>query len=187
MHRLDKETSGVLVLAKTREVLQNLNRQLKFKKIRKTYLALVKGELKELGSIQLRLTKQFNRQHWKELMVVDRHHGIHAQTDYRRLEMFETSMGKMTLVEAYPVTGRMHQIRAHFAAIQHPIIGDSLYGDFALNKQCHSILGFTRQFLHCAQLQLTHPLRQSQIQLQAPLAIELKNVLLSLRASQTQA
>jgi 23S rRNA pseudouridine955/2504/2580 synthase len=181
MHRLDKETSGALVLAKTREALQSLNRQLKFKKIQKLYWVLVKGEPKERGSIRIRLSKQFNRKRWKEMMVVDQQKGMHAQTDYRFLEKFELVLGKFVLVEAQPITGRMHQIRAHFSAIQHPVVGDVLYGDLATNKLFLEKFAFARQFLHCARLRLLHPSTQSEIEFSAPLAPELESLLGLLR------
>lgn len=183
MHRLDKETSGVLVLAKTHEALKNLNRQLKFKHIKKTYLALVRGELREIGSIRLRLSKQFNRKRWKEIMVVDKQSGMHAQTDYCVLEKFDYRWGKFSLIEISPLTGRMHQIRAHFAAIQHPIVGDVLYGDSALNQQFAHEMKFTRQFLHCTGMKLTHPQTQMLIEFQAPLATELATLLERFRAA----
>ncbi len=182
MHRLDKETSGVLVLAKTRIALQSLNRQLKFKKIHKTYLALVKGEPKETGSIRLRLSKQFNRKRWKELMVVDKEQGMHAQTDYRIKEKIVYSLGKFTLIEATPLTGRMHQLRAHFSAIQHPIVGDILYGDLVTNKHFAEKFSLTRQCLHCSRLRFLHPITQSEIELDAPCPPELESLLDVLRA-----
>ncbi|MBI3461060.1 RluA family pseudouridine synthase [Candidatus Acetothermia bacterium] len=183
MHRLDKETSGVLVLAKTHEALKNLNRQLKFKQTKKTYFALVRGELREIGSIRLRLSKQFNRKRWKEMMVVDKQNGMHAQTDYRVLEKFDGCWGKLSLIEVSPITGRMHQIRAHFAAIQHPIVGDVLYGDSELNQQFAHEMQFTRQFLHCAGMTFTHPQTQIPIEFRALLTTELEALLECLRAA----
>lgn len=181
MHRLDKETSGVLVLAKTHEALKNLNRQLKFKQTKKTYVALVRGELREIGSIRLRLSKQFNRRRWKEMMVVDKQNGMHAQTDYRVLGKFDGYGEKLSLIEVSPMTGRMHQIRAHFSAIQHPIVGDLLYGDSELNQQFAHEMRFTRQFLHCANMTFIHPKTQMPIEFRAPLAPELEALLERLR------
>jgi 23S rRNA pseudouridine955/2504/2580 synthase len=181
MHRLDKETSGVLVLAKTREALRSLNRQLKFKKIDKIYVALVWGTLRAHGSIRRALRKKFDRRSWKEVMIADRRGGIFARTDYRVIENLTCPEEKFSLVEAQPITGRTHQLRAHFAAIGHPIVGDALYGDERLNRAFAQELGFTRHFLHCARLKLTHPGTQTPIEFIAPLAPELILLLERLR------
>lgn len=182
IHRLDKDTSGVLVLAKDPETLRALNRQLKFKKVKKIYLALVKGVLREHGSIRLPLKKTFDRKLWKALMTVDRKEGIYARTDYRLLKKFEHGALKFSLVEAVAVTGRTHQLRAHFAAIWHPIAGDQLYGDAALNRTLSKQLGLQRHFLHAARIEFTHPKTQARLSVEAPLTEDLQSFLNSLTA-----
>jgi len=182
MHRLDKDTSGVLVLAKDPETLRALNRQLKFKKIKKIYLALVRGALGERGSIRLPLKKAFDRKLWKAMMTVDSKEGIYARTDYRLLKKFEHEALKLSLAEAVAVTGRTHQLRAHFAAIGHPIAGDQLYGDAALNRLLTEQLGLQRQFLHAARIEFLHPKTQAQLSVEAPLTEDLQSFLNSLTA-----
>lgn len=180
MHRLDKDTSGVLVLAKDPETLRALNRQLKFKKVKKIYLALVNGVLRERGSIRLPLRKTFDRKLWKETMIVDRQEGIYARTDYRVLKRFKHEALELSLAEAVAVTGRTHQLRAHFAAIGHPIAGDQLYGDAALNCTLSEQLGLQRHFLHAARIEFIHPKTQAQVRLEAPLTEDLQSLLNSL-------
>jgi RluA family pseudouridine synthase len=169
IHRLDKETSGLMVLAKTREALRSLNRQLKFKKIRKIYLAILVGEAKPQGLIRLPLQKQLDRERWLALMVPVRRGGFHAQTDYRRLELFEFAGERFSLVEARPRTGRTHQLRAHFAAVGCPIVGDSLYGQVELNQELRTRLRIERQLLHAATLEFSHPMSGARLHFESPL------------------
>lgn len=180
IHRLDKDTSGVLVLAKDPETLRALNRQLKFKKVKKIYLTLVKGALRERGSIRLPLKKMFDRKLWKATMGVDHREGIYARTDYRLLKRFKHGAFELSLAEAVAVTGRTHQLRAHFAAIGHPIAGDQLYGDAALNLLLSEQLGLHRHFLHASRIEFIHPKTQTQICLEATLTEDLQSLLNSL-------
>lgn len=157
VHRLDKETSGVMVLTKTREALRALNRQLKFKKIQKKYLALLAEEIRPQGSIRIHLQKQMDRERWLALMVPAQRGGIYAHTEYKRLGFFEFSGEKFSLVEARPRTGRTHQLRAHFAAVSCPIVGDDLYGKAELNDRLRKELGVTRMLLHASAIEFAHP------------------------------
>ncbi|OGF56544.1 MAG: hypothetical protein A2Z21_06180 [Candidatus Fraserbacteria bacterium RBG_16_55_9] len=179
--RLDKDTSGLILMAKTRSALQSLNRQLKFKKIRKTYITLLAGEIPPSGAIRLPLKKQLDRKRWLALMVPVPRGGLHAETDYRRLEVLDYANEKISLVKAWPRTGRMHQLRAHFAAIRCPILGDSLYGRTDLNRQLQGQLGIQRQMLHAAALEFISPTTGKLLRLEAPLPEDFSNVLERLR------
>ncbi|MCS7197359.1 MAG: RluA family pseudouridine synthase [Candidatus Bipolaricaulota bacterium] len=181
VHRLDKETSGVAVLAKTKNALRSLNRQLKLKKIEKKYVALVIGEVHPHGSIRLHLQKQMDRKRWLALMMPVRRGGIFAQTDYKRLELFESLGEKLSYVEAYPRTGRTHQVRAHFAGIGCPIVGDDLYGNPALNEKLRRELGIERMLLHAAAIEFTHPATGQRVRVEAPLPEDFQEVLRRLR------
>lgn len=180
--RLDKDTSGLILLAKTRSATQSLNRQLKLKKIHKTYLALLVGEIRPQGSIRLALQKQMDRKRWLALMAPVRRGGIFAQTDYRRLELFAFKAEKFSFVEARPRTGRTHQLRAHFAAVGCPIMGDDLYGEAGLNRQLSRELGMQRQMLHASVLEFTHPTTDKRVRFEAPLAEDFSGVLRQLRS-----
>lgn len=176
-HRLDKETSGLMVLAKTPQALRALNRQLKFKKIRKRYLALLAGELRPQGSMRVSLQKQMDRKRWLALMIPVKRGGIYAHTDYKRLEIFAYAGEKLSLVEAYPRTGRTHQLRAHFAAVGCPIIGDDLYGKAELNDRLRKELGVTRMLLHASAIELAHPTTGKVVCFEAPLPEDFESVL----------
>ncbi len=181
VHRLDKETSGVAVLAKTKHALRALNRQLKFKKIEKRYVALVAGEIRPHGSIRVHLQKAMDRKRWLALMVPVRRGGIYAQTDYKRLELFEFGGAQLSLVEAYPRTGRTHQVRAHFAAIGCPIVGDDLYGNAELNERLRRELDIERMLLHAAAIEFAHPTTEQRVRVEAPLPEDFHAVLRRLR------
>lgn len=176
-HRLDKETSGLMVLAKTPQALRALNRQLKFKKIQKKYLALLAGELRPQGSMRVSLQKQMDRKRWLALMIPVKRGGIYAHTDYKRLEIFAYAGEKLSLVEAYPRTGRTHQLRAHFAAVGCPIIGDDLYGKAELNDRLRKELGVTRMLLHASAIEFAHPTTGKVVRFEAPLPEDFESVL----------
>jgi 23S rRNA pseudouridine955/2504/2580 synthase len=129
-HRIDKETSGCLVIAKTRAFLKEFHDLFREQKVEKTYLALVKGKMREDKHL--------------EKMDVD---GKESETLFVRLKTYINA----TLVEAYPKSGRTHQIRLHAEAMGHPIIGDEKYGDINFNKT----VGARRLFLHASELSFT--------------------------------
>ncbi|MCL6642113.1 MAG: RluA family pseudouridine synthase [Candidatus Bipolaricaulota bacterium] len=181
VHRLDRETSGVAALAKTKEAVRSLNRQLKFKKIQKEYLALVVGEIRPQGSIRYALQKQMDRKRWLALMVPVRRGGIFAQTDYKRLELFEWAGEKFSYVTAYPRTGRTHQVRAHFAALGCPIVGDDLYGNAELNERLRQGFGVSRMLLHAAAIEFLHPTTNQRVRFEAPLPQDFQDVLQRLK------
>ena len=137
VHRLDKDTSGLMMVAKNDAAQKSLSRQIKQRSIKKGYLALVLGHLTpKRGAIDAPIGR--HPQDRKRMAVVSG--GREARTDYRVIKYFDD----YTLVEAMPETGRTHQIRVHFAAIGHPIFGDHIYG------RRSAILG--RQFLHAHRL-----------------------------------
>ncbi|MCS6903723.1 MAG: RluA family pseudouridine synthase [Candidatus Bipolaricaulota bacterium] len=177
VHRLDRETSGVTILAKSKRALQSLNRQLKLKKIQKEYRALLIGEIRPRGSIRLHLQKQMDRERWLALMVPVRRGGIYAQTDYQRLALCEHGGVKLSYVQAQPRTGRTHQLRAHFAAIGSPIVGDDLYGISEINERFRKELGVTRMLLHASAIEFAHPTTQRTVRVAAPLPEDFESVL----------
>lgn len=165
-HRLDKETSGLLILAKKRSALVAIQELNKNNLITKKYLALTKNCWTESKrNIKLPLLKLSNL-HNQPKVVVDLVNGKYAQTIFNLIENFNDC----ALVSAELKTGRTHQIRVHLKHINHPILGDERYGDFILNR---NLTKLKRMFLHAQNLKFIHPLTQEKIKLEAPLPTEL--------------
>jgi 23S rRNA pseudouridine955/2504/2580 synthase len=181
-HRLDRETSGVLVLAKDRPTLMELHELLRGDRVKKSYRALVRGHWPDKRTeVDAPLEKGSLR--GGERMVEVRLDGKQALTRFRVLERFafevEGRALSATLVEAMPVTGRTHQIRVHAAHADHPIAGDDKYGDAAFDRALRSA-GLERLFLHAARIQLPRA-GQKDLRVEAPLPDELERVLAALR------
>jgi len=162
-HRLDRETSGLLVLAKKRSALTGMHAALREGRVRKRYLALVKGEWKDdERRVDLPLKKYMTREGERRVSV-DRA-GRKSQTVFRR----ERGFRGYTLLSAELLTGRTHQIRVHLAHLGFPIAGDDKYGDFELNRALAK-RGLKRMFLHAQELELEHPVSGATLKLASPL------------------
>ena len=173
-HRLDKETSGVLVLALKRSALVELHRMLREGETRKTYLTLAKGPwLDPVRHVKLALHKYLNEDGERRVMVDE--DGQRAHTVFRLMRQ----VGEFSLLEAELKTGRTHQIRVHLAALAHPIAGDDKYGDPDLNRALKK-RGLRRMFLHAARLEMKHPLTGAPLRLTAPLPRDLGDFLAGL-------
>lgn len=173
VHRLDRDTSGLLMVAKTDLAQGSLMAQLRGRRIKKTYVALVQGSVgAAVGRIEAPLGR--DPRHRVRMAVVP--DGRPATTGYRVTERFPG----WTLLELDLVTGRTHQIRVHLEAIGHPIAGDPVYGT-GTSRRGPNVLG--RLFLHAWRLELTSPSRGTLIRAEAPLPAELETVLDRLRAT----
>jgi 23S rRNA pseudouridine1911/1915/1917 synthase len=170
VHRLDKDTSGLMVVAKNDRAQRALQAQLKERVVRKTYLALVGGmPTPREGTIEAPIGRHpKNRK--KMAVVAD---GRESTTRYRVRE--EIAGGKYSLLEVEPVTGRTHQIRVHLAAIGHPVVGDATYG--------RSSEAIGRQFLHAHKLAFAMPLGGRTVEFVSPLPADLREALSRLRAT----
>lgn len=168
VHRLDMETSGVLVVAKRVDVLEALQEQFRSREVDKTYLALVHGRLQPPEGI---IEVPIGRHPRDRQRMAPRTEGKYARTRFRAVEF----IGPYTLVEAHPYTGRTHQIRVHLSWLGHPVVGDDIYG-----RPSDSLLE-DRHFLHAGELSLTHPASGDKLDLQAPLPSELITLLERLR------
>ncbi|MFO1273766.1 MAG: RluA family pseudouridine synthase [Rubrivivax sp.] len=178
VHRLDKETSGVLLLAKKRSALTALQDQFRARDTGKTYLALVAGTWpKNLKVIDQPLLKTLDAAGERHVRVASpaNEDARRSITVIRRIEPH----GEFTLLEIGLKTGRTHQIRVHLAHAGHPIVGDPKYGDFALNKRVAKELRFGRMFLHAAGLAFDHPATGERITLAAPLPADCATLLAS--------
>ena len=168
VHRLDRDTSGVLLIAKKRSALTALHAMLRDREIDKRYIAGVAGRFRnERQRVRAALRKGVTAGGEKRVAVSD--DGQEAETVLRRLARGE----EFSLLEAQLLTGRTHQIRVHLAHLGHPILGDDKYGDFDLNHRLRK-LGLKRMFLHAATLALAHPLSGEPLTLQAPLPPDLE-------------
>ena len=181
VHRLDRETSGLLLIAKKKSALKALQDQFRERETGKTYLALVKGQwpanrkvldqplhkyLLPDGERRVRVTGKDDPEGMRSITLVKVAQRIPAPAGLA----FEAGF---SLLEVTIKTGRTHQIRVHLSHAGHPIVGDDKYGDFELNRQL-ARLGFKRMFLHAWRLQLTHPVSGTAMQLQAELPPELQ-------------
>lgn len=172
VHRLDKDTSGVLVIAKNVVTQAELQKQWRERGVKKTYVALVKGILEpRQGAIEAGILRSFKDR--RKMSVSLSGKSRQSFTEYKVKRYFNDC----SLVYAYPRTGRTHQIRVHFSAIEHPVIGDILYGDKSLNKKFEQEFGLRRQFLHAIELKITHPATGKRITFKSPLAQDLELVL----------
>jgi len=171
VHRLDKETSGILVVAKTDESHRYLSKQFKDHSIERTYMALVCGKLKKGGKINLAIGR--DRIHRKKISS-NTTHPREAETHYNIVERFKTA----TLVELLPQTGRTHQLRVHMDHLGYPIVGDKVYGGKSV-KTFEIETG--RHMLHAAKLGFRHPTRKETLRFASELPADMANVLEKLR------
>jgi tRNA pseudouridine65 synthase len=164
VHRLDRATSGVLLLALTAEAARVLQRQLEAGAVDKRYLALVRGIPPEEGRIDHPIPRDLGGPR------------VPAVTEYRRLAIWE----RYALVEARPLTGRIHQVRRHLKHIDHPLIGDVRYGKGEHNRLFRERFGLHRLALHALSIEFAHPFDGRRLRVAAPLPSELEVLLRAL-------
>ena len=184
VHRLDKDTSGLLMIAKKRSALVKLHEAIRNDHPKKIYLALGVGKLpNDNFHVKLPLFKYTGAQGEKMVRVSE--DGQSAHTIFRVLNRFsddllhQVGLSHLTLVQATLKTGRTHQIRVHLQSQDCPIAGDERYGDYQANKRLQK-LGLKRMFLHAAELHLDHPLTGEKLILKAPLPQDLAQFVLML-------
>lgn len=172
VHRLDKGTSGALLVARNDAAHRSLAEQFQARQIEKTYVALLHGQMRgDSGRIELPVARDLRH---RTRMTARRREGRPARTDWRvrlRLDGF-------TLLEADLHTGRTHQLRVHFSALGHPVVGDTLYGaprEARAGKETLAPLG--RNFLHAARVRFMHPRHETSVEVRAPLPAELAEYL----------
>ena len=168
VHRLDKDTSGLLVVAKTVAAQADLVNQLAARSMRRVYLAVVQGDPPASGAIDAPVGRDMRV---RTRMAVT-HRGKPARTRYRVLERY----GRAALVECRLETGRTHQIRVHFQHIRHPLVGDETY-----RRGTRHGIAFARQALHAAELALVHPRTRAAASWKSPLPRDMKRLIETLR------
>ena len=171
VHRLDKDTSGIVLVAKTEAAHRALSSQFKDRTIKKTYLALVRGAVKSSSGI---INTSIGRHKTnRKKMTASCNQGRQAETCYEVLETF----GHFSYLKLFPKTGRTHQIRVHLASIHHPVLGDKLYGGILTGPY----LKIARQALHAFRIEITHPVSQKSLAFEAPIPTDIKNYLMTYR------
>ncbi|MFT5778899.1 MAG: tRNA pseudouridine65 synthase [Crocinitomicaceae bacterium] len=169
-HRLDRKTSGVLVFTKNEEANRRLQVQFMEQAVSKKYFAIVRGWTDDVGTIDYSLINDAGKEqdavtHYKTIqrVEIDLVHGIHKTSRY-------------SFVEVTPESGRMHQIRKHFAHILHPIIGDRPHGCNKQNRLFKTHFGMTKLLLHAAEVSFKHPMKDEQILIQSQYREEFKRM-----------
>ena len=180
VHRLDKETSGLIVVAKNDAAHRKLAAQFSGRQVKKAYIALVHGRIKDdRGTISSAISRDVVR---RIRMTTRRSEGRSAVSHYQVVERLDSRFGKFTLVRVTIETGRTHQIRVHMASIGHPVVGDCLYGAPAeIRPRSGRAITLDRNFLHSAELQLAQPHTGEHLEFSSPLPPELEQFLRTLR------
>ena len=171
VHRLDKDTSGLLIIAKNDKAHIQVSEQIKNREVKKTYIALVRGTIAEdEATINMPIGRSTKD---RKKMAVTKN-GKEAVTHFKVLNRYTTNKGSYTLLEIKIDTGRTHQIRVHMAEIGHPVIGDSVYSngknEFGVEGQC----------LHAKRLEFVHPITGKEMKLEAPLPKYFQNIIVQL-------
>ncbi len=178
VHRLDRETSGVLLLAKKRNALVELHRQIREGLTEKHYLVMVKGEWRNAKQhVKLALNKYVTASGERRVAISTDEHKDNKSMLAHTIFKLQRSWKNFSLLDAELKTGRTHQIRVHLAHLGYPIIGDDKYGHFEMNKQLarvNSATHLARMFLHAHTMQITHPVSGQRMTLQSPLAKDLQ-------------
>jgi 23S rRNA pseudouridine955/2504/2580 synthase len=171
VHRLDRDTSGVLLIAKKRAALVDLHAQLREGRVDKRYLVLVRGKWRDaVRAVDVALERYLTGEGERRVRVDSA--GRLARTIFRRVKVWPQADPPVALLEAELETGRTHQIRVHLTHLGFPLAGDDKYGDFAWNKVL-ARQGLKRMFLHAHRIHFTHPVDGREVVVEAPLAPDL--------------
>lgn len=175
VHRLDKGTSGLLVVAKTDKAHRKLAQQFSRRETQKTYIALVHGWMQQpAGTISTPISRDAVR---RARMTTRRSQGREAVTRWKTLKQIDSPYGKLSLLEVRIETGRTHQIRVHLSSIGHPVVGDTLYGaprDLPARQGKVKSATLRRNFLHAAAIQFKHPVTDTPLRFAQSLPVELE-------------
>lgn len=185
VHRLDKETSGLMIVAKNDQAHRKLAEQFARHEVHKTYVALVHGWMpQEQGTISAPIARDLLR---RERMTTRRSQGRAAVTHWKVLECYEGKQGKFSLLEVRIETGRTHQIRVHLSSVGHPVAGDTLYGAPRATREAGYLgtasksASLGRHFLHSSGLEFQHPIKNTRLSFNQPLPAELQALLRCIR------
>ena len=174
VHRIDRETSGILLIAKKRSALVNMHDMMRQNRIEKKYTMMVEGDWTESKkTVELMLKKTFTQSGERRVNVTNEEDDDSQNQMSKTIFYLKKSFGAYSFLEAKLITGRTHQLRVQLAHLGFPILGDDKYGDFSLNKALQK-KGLKRMFLHAFSMKLKHPLTDEPLELNAPLPRELE-------------
>jgi len=175
VHRLDKETSGLIVVAKNDAAHRKLSAQFAAREVKKKYVALVHGWVKKDSGT---LAESISRDRVRRTRMTTRVEGGRAAvTHYRVVRRLDTKFGKFTLLDVKIDTGRTHQIRVHVAGMGHPVVGDTMYGAPTRARGKSAVIVLRRNFLHAAELEFRHPRTAETVAFKSELPVELREFL----------
>jgi 23S rRNA pseudouridine1911/1915/1917 synthase len=175
VHRLDKETSGLILVAKNDDAHRKLSAQFAAREVKKKYVALVHGWVKnDSGTMAQSISRDRVR---RTRMTTRLEGGRAAVTRYRAVRRLDTKFGKFSLLDVKIDTGRTHQIRVHVAAMGHPVVGDTMYGAPRQARGKNAVIALGRNFLHAVELEFLHPRTREAIALKSALPEELREFL----------
>ena len=183
IHRIDKETSGVLLIAKKRITLVNIQKQIREKRIHKKYQVGVSGiwnEKQKIVTLNLLKTTTNDGQKVRVVMSKNKQQALTSKSVF----FLNKNFGEYSLLDVKLITGRTHQIRVHLAHLGYPVLGDDKYGDFRRNKLFQKY-DLKRMFLHAHRFSFTHPKSSEKITIESPLPVELREVMRSIDGAQS--
>ncbi|AJC48871.1 RluA family pseudouridine synthase [Allofrancisella guangzhouensis] len=175
VHRLDKDTTGLMIAAKSNLAYLNLTQQLSDRKVSRKYLAVVEGEIHESGTIDQPIGRDPNNR----VKMTINYNGKQAITNYTPLEIYNG----FTLVECKLETGRTHQIRVHMKSVNHPLVGDQTYNKSSSKLKNINLAAFPRQALHAYSLSFAHPLTHETLNFTCDMPYDMLNLILQLRST----
>jgi len=201
-HRLDKETSGILIIAKNQKIKEEIQKQFKNKTIKKEYIALVLGKFDLIAERRvivegfiIRDKKNYQKRKFipafqiKNFSITGRKNERYSKTKILPQQIFEKQIFKkanqkdlnyFSLIKAYPETGRTHQIRLHLASIHHPVLGDNLYGGKIMKKISY-ILKIKRGLLHAYAIKMVHPITNKVMSFQSEIPMDFQKIIKNLQ------
>ncbi len=173
VHRIDRDTSGILLIAKKRSALVNMHEMMRHNRIEKKYTMMVEGEWTEAKkTVELMLKKTLTKIGERRVNVIEDDDHDEDQQLSKSIFYLKKVLGPYSLLEAKLITGRTHQLRVQLSHLGFPILGDDKYGDFKLNKLLEK-KGLKRMFLHAFSMKMKHPITEEPLELRAPLPREL--------------